>query len=386
VIALMGCLVGHKPSPDLTARFPFVDVFLPPSTSRPLIDILQAHHHQASDEALERDATAMRWRIQDDLHPGRITLPEHEQGNVVGAHVPLVYGCNHVCSFCIIPSRRGPEVSRPADEVVDHVRSLVDQGVREVTLLGQIVDRYGYDLGEPDLLPRLLRTLNDVDGLERIRFLTSHPNYMTDTLLDAVAELPKVMEQLEVPVQAGDDVVLERMRRGYTSDTYRRLVGRIRERIPGAAVHTDIIVGFPGETAEQFERTFSLLEELELDKAHIARFSMRPGTLAAKRMTDDVPQEEKERRRKALDELQTSVCADINRALRGTTVQVLVDGKSQGRWRGRTRTNKLVFFHDDRALAGELVDIEVRWTGPWSMIGHVPGTPVDAPLDVIPVS
>lgn len=374
VIGLMGCLVGPRPSRALQRRFPQVDVFIPPSETAPLLDHLKARALEEAAESMERAQIAERWSLQDAA-PGAIALPEHERGSLVSAHVPIIFGCSWVCTFCIIPSRRGPERSRPAGEIVSHVRSLVDQGVREVTLLGQIVDRYGYDEGQPRALEDLLGRLDAVDGLERIRFLTSHPNFLSDELLDAVASLPKVMEHIEVPIQAGDDEVLQRMKRGYSSDDYRALVGRIRERIPGAAIHTDIIVGFPGETERQFEETYRVLEELKLDKAHIAKFSSRPGTVAAKLLEDDVPPEEKERRRAALDALQGEICAEINAAHLGRRFEVLVEGKDRGRWRARTRTNKLVYFEDPRPLLGRLAEVDIEWTGPWSMVGRA----VDAP-------
>jgi tRNA-2-methylthio-N6-dimethylallyladenosine synthase len=287
--------------------------------------------------------------------------------------VPIVYGCSHVCTFCIIPYRRGVERSRPLDEIVAEVRGLVAQGVREVTLLGQIVDRYGKDFPDqkPDLAD-LLAAVHEVAGLWRIRFLTSHPNYMTDRILHAVATLPKVCEQIEVPVQAGDDAVLAEMRRGYTQADYRRLVGHIRELIPHAAIHTDIIVGFPGETAAQFQQTYDLLAELKLDKAHLAMYSPRPGTVSARRMADDVPPEDKKRRWDALDALQEQVVGEINRRSLGQTVEVLVEElHKKGRWRGRTRTNKLVFFADDADWRGKLANVRITWAGPWSMIGDV---------------
>lgn len=370
VIGLMGCLVGHKPGKALARRFPDVDVFIPPSETEPLVALLRARALEAAAQEQEAAGLAERWQVQDGAGPGALTLPDHEQGRLISAHVPIVYGCNWVCTFCIIPSRRGPERSRPPAEILDHVRSLVDQGVREVTLLGQIVDRYGFDQGEADALPKLLAQLDAVDGLERIRFLTSHPNFMTDALLDAVAGLPKVMEHIEVPVQAGDDAVLAAMKRGYTVDDYRRLVERIHARIPGVAIHTDIIVGFPGETEAQFQGTMDLLAELKLDKAHIAKFSARPGTVAAKLMLDDVPPEEKERRRRALDEQQQAICAAITARQLGQRVEVLVERRAEQRWQGRTRTNKLVFFEDPRPLLGQRVEVEITWTGPWSMIGQ----------------
>jgi tRNA-2-methylthio-N6-dimethylallyladenosine synthase len=174
-------------------------------------------------------------------------------------------------------------------------------------------------------------------------------------------------------VQAGDDTVLENMKRGYTRDDYRRLVERIRQRIPDVAIHTDIIVGFPGETDEQFQRTYDLLEELKLDKAHLARYSPRPNTVSARRMEDDVAEDEKQRRLHALDELQSRVLAEINGQYLGRTVEVLVEDQHKGKWRGRTPQNKLVFFEDDsRDWRGKLADVEIVWTGPWSMQGRLP--------------
>jgi tRNA-2-methylthio-N6-dimethylallyladenosine synthase len=254
-------------------------------------------------------------------------------------------------------------------EIVAEVRSLVARGVKEVVLLGQIVDRYGKDIPDGPDLADLLRVVNDVEGLERIRFLTSHPSYMTDEILRAVAALPKVMPQIEVPIQAGDDTVLENMKRGYTADQYRRLVHRIREIVPDAAVHCDIIVGFPGETAEQFQKTVDILAELELDKIHLARYSPRPTTVSARRMEDDVPEEEKRRRFHIVEQLQKEILERKMLRWRGETVEVLVEDTHKGRWRGRTPQGKLVFFDDPRDLRGELVQVKVTYTGPWSMSG-----------------
>jgi tRNA-2-methylthio-N6-dimethylallyladenosine synthase len=247
--------------------------------------------------------------------------------------------------------------------------------VKEITFLGQIVDRYGKDVPDGPNLAALLRIASQVEGLERIRFLTSHPNYFTDELLEAVAELPKVMPHIEVPVQAGDDLVLENMKRGYTADDYRRLVDKIRSRMgggfPGVSVATDIIVGFPGETEAQFQGTYDLLAELKLDVAHLARYSPRPGTVAERRMPDDVPEEEKMRRFRALEELQEGIAAEINARYLGERVAVLFEEKVKGRWKGRTETNKLVFVEADADLRGQVLPVTVTWTGPWSMQGKL---------------
>ncbi|MEK6588771.1 MAG: radical SAM protein, partial [Chloroflexota bacterium] len=197
VINLMGCLVGVKGNPSLEAAFPFVDVFSPPSDPQPLID----HLTQTDGRALEETQTRHRYAAMD----GDLLLPLHDRGRMVSTHVPVVYGCSHACTFCIIPFRRGPERSRSVGEIAAEIRSLAEQGVREVTLLGQIVDRYGMDVPDGPNLSDLLRAVHEIEGIQRIRFLTSHPNWMSDELLQTVADLEKVCEHIEVPVQAGDD-------------------------------------------------------------------------------------------------------------------------------------------------------------------------------------
>jgi len=360
VINLMGCLVGVKDNPKLRKVFPHVDVFSPPSDPGPLIKYLLLKDSHEIDQA----ETERRHAIMD----GELQLPLAQRGRTVSAFIPVVYGCSHACSYCVIPYRRGVEYSRPLAEIVMEVRALADQGVREVTLLGQIVDRYGNDLNNVETLSSLLHAVHAVDGIDRIRFLTSHPNWMTEELLDTVAELPKVCEHIEVPVQAGDDEVLRRMKRGYSVDDYWRLIERIRKRIPNVSIATDIIVGFPGETETQFEHTFDLLSELRMDVAHLARYSPRPDTVSARRMPDDVPDDEKMRRFRALETLQTEIATEINAGYQDQTVEVLVEENHRGRWKGRTRTNKLVFFDSEEDLLGKLVPVRVDWTGPWSLI------------------
>jgi tRNA-2-methylthio-N6-dimethylallyladenosine synthase len=202
---------------------------------------------------------------------------------------------------------------------------------------------------------------------------------MTEALLETVAELPKVMPHIEVPVQAGDDQVLADMRRGYSVEEYRRLVERIREhlnghfprQLPGVSIATDVIVGFPGESRQQFQNTYDLLSDLRLDVAHLARYSPRPGTLAERRMPDDIPEEEKWERFRALEELQERIAGQINADYLGQTVSVLFEDFVRGRWKGRTETNKLVFVESDRPLQGSVLPVTITWTGPWSMQGRL---------------
>ncbi|MEK7682808.1 MAG: tRNA (N6-isopentenyl adenosine(37)-C2)-methylthiotransferase MiaB [Chloroflexota bacterium] len=380
VINLMGCLVGVKGNPSLEAAFPFVDVFSPPSDPQPLID----HLTQTDGRSLDETQTRHRHAAMD----GDLLLPLHDRGRMVSTHVPVVYGCSHACTFCIIPFRRGPERSRSAGEIAAEIRSLAEQGVREVTLLGQIVDRYGMDVPDGPNLSDLLRAVHEIEGIHRIRFLTSHPNWMSDELLQTVADLEKVCEHIEVPVQAGDDEVLRTMRRGYTADDYRRLIDRIRRKLPDGSIATDIIVGFPGESEAQFQRTYDLLSELRLDVAHVARYSPRPQTVAARRMVDDVPEEEKMRRFRLLEDLQTRIVDEINRGYLGREIEVLVEGKHSGRWMGRSRTNKLVFFESEDNLRAELVRVSIEHAGPWSLRGSLSRsaeTPLQPAFHFLPV-
>jgi tRNA-2-methylthio-N6-dimethylallyladenosine synthase len=377
VVNLMGCLVGIREPERLRARYPYVDVFSPPSDPGPLISYLTQgevkiqEKHDTEERFVEMDGVPSTYPEKTMWPKGSSLLPEHERGKTVSVHLPVVLGCSHACTFCIIPSRRGAERSRLADEIETEAVSLVGQGVKEVTLLGQIVDRYGKDQpGGPDLAT-LLRRLNEIEGLERIRFLTSHPNYFGEDLMKSMAELPKVMPHIEIPIQAGDDEILKNMRRGYTQADYRRKVTEIRERIPGCSIATDIIVGFPGESEEQFMKTYYLLEDLRMDVAHLARYSSRPGTVGERLFQDDMPEEEKMRRFRMLEDLQEKISGEINAGYLGKKAEVLFEEKVKGRWRGRTPTNKLVFVESEEALRGQVRSVMVTWTGPWSMQARI---------------
>jgi tRNA-2-methylthio-N6-dimethylallyladenosine synthase len=378
ILALMGCMVGVKETSSLQKRFPWVDLFLPPSDPTDLWSFLAERGDLDEVQTLIADAETRRLAV------GRADtiLPVSQHGQVASAYVPIVLGCSHACTYCVIPYRRGVERSRPLEAILAEVKHLSAQDVREITLLGQIVDRYGYDLPEfqsADQTPlvTLLEKVHAVDGLQRIRFLTSHPNWMKDDLLHAIKALPKVCAHIELPVQAGDDNILALMRRGYTSEDYRRLVGRIRDIIPEVSIATDIIVGFPGETESQFQNTYNLLQELRLDKAHIARYSARPRTVATRTLDDNVPYEVKERRRQTLDELQSTIVTELNSCYLDAVVDVLVEGKNErkGRWFGRTVTDRLVFFDSPDSWLGEMVQVKITWTGPWSLIGELHGHP-----------
>lgn len=358
MIALMGCMVGRREAENLAGRFPFVDVFAAPSETDSLIETI-----------LKRDAYNHLNRAQVELADYR--LPAIQRDKAVSAYVPITLGCSHVCSYCVIPHRRGPDRSRAPEDVLAEVRALAEQGVKEVNLLGQIVDRYGFDLDEGINLAWLLKKVAGVDGILRVRFLTSHPAYMDEELIRTVAETDTLCPYIELPFQAGSDRILESMRRGYTQQEYRDIISIIRKYMPDAAINTDVIVGYPTETEIDFLETMKVAEDLRIDLFHIAKYSPRPRTLSSK-MEDDVTPEEKEDRRMRLDELVTKINAEKSADLLGQTVEVLVEDfqAKKGRWRGRTPQNKLVFFESEADCLGKRVDVKITWTGPFSLIGN----------------
>jgi tRNA-2-methylthio-N6-dimethylallyladenosine synthase len=364
IIGLMGCLVGIKGNQAMEKRYPWVDIFAGPSDPEPFLRFLGDRLTHSDSEVWRRQADEVL-----DAEFGITTEAQH----TVSENLPIVLGCSHNCTYCVIPNRRGRERSRESHKILAEARVMVEHGAKELVLLGQIVDRYGLDLPGEMRLPQLLREISEIGGLERIRFLTSHPNWMTDELIDAVAELPKVMPHIEVPVQAGDDEVLRAMRRGYTNQQYRDLVSRIRDRVPGASIGTDIIVGFSGETEAAFEQTYRLLEDLKIDVAHLARYSPRPNTYSAKLLPDNVSAEEKMRRFRALEDLQKVVVGKINEQFLGQIQPVLFESRAKNKWRGRTPTNRLVFVENEQDLVGELRDVRITWTGPWSLQGELLG-------------
>ncbi len=342
-----------------------MDVFAPPSNPKPILDYL------ISEEFIGNGGTSGKQLNDFVWQPGDLLLPANQRNQAVSAFIPVVYGCSHACAYCIIPYKRGVERSRDPQEILDHIRSVAAQGVREVTLLGQIVDRYGLDMPGYPTLAGLLRQIDSIDGIERIRFLTSHPNWITDELLETVAMLPKVMRHIEVPAQAGNDEVLRRMRRGYTDAAYRALIEKIREKIPAVSIGTDIIVGFPGETEAQFEDTVNQLRDLKLDVVHLARYSPRTGTLSERTMPDDVSDEEKWRRFRVIEALQEGIATELHARLQNKTVMVLFEEKKKDRWLGRTENMDLVYVDSDEDLTGQLLPVKINWTGPWTLIGEL---------------
>ncbi len=340
------------------------------------------------------------------------------RGSASQAWLPIIYGCDKTCTYCIVPFSRGPERSRPFDEIVDEARSLAERGYLELTLLGQNVNSYGHDLapeprfagvhgqrtlgrrldldGRPDIAALLraidgLRTSDGRPAIPRLRFITSHPWDLTDRLIETMASCPSVCEHLHLPVQSGDDAVLRRMGRQYTVDAYRGLVDRLRATIPDISLTTDVIVGFCGETDAQFEATVDLLREIGYDQVFAAAFSPRPGTPAA-RLADDVPAAEKRRRLNALLAVQETIGHERNQRWLGRETEVLVEsvrsrrahdhevgpdeggaGERSPQLTGRNRENRLVHLTGDPARVGTLVRARIEHVGPYALVGRPVG-------------
>ncbi|OGN95894.1 MAG: tRNA (N6-isopentenyl adenosine(37)-C2)-methylthiotransferase MiaB [Chloroflexi bacterium RBG_13_51_18] len=338
LLALTGCMVDTDTS-RLRKSYPYVDHFFRAGEYPPWLE-------KADESALPQKPTP-------------------------SVYVPISQGCDNFCSYCIVPYRRGRERSKPMEEIVCEVKELARRGAKEVVLLGQNVDSYGHDLeGKPDLAD-LLAELNKIEGLGRLRFLTNHPKDMSLKLIEAIANLDKVCEQVNLPVQSGSDEILKAMKRGYTVERYRRLVRQVREKVPDIAISTDVIVGFPGESEGQFKETFDLLSEIKFDTVHVAAYSPRAGTTAARDMKDDVTPGEKKERLNKIEKLQERVQSEINALLAGEALEILVEEKKGGKWYGRTRTDKLVFFSSGDGYYGKLANVKIDKTTAWSLQGKI---------------
>lgn len=298
------------------------------------------------------------------------------------AFVRVQIGCDKFCTYCVVPSTRGPEQSRRPEHILAEVRQLVDQGCKEVTLIGQTVNSYVFDHGDGrrTRLSDLIATMHDTPGLDRIKFVTNYPKDMTDDLLDAVRELPKVVKYLHVPAQSGCDEMLKRMKRNYTLAEYREMLARSREKVPGVAVSSDFIVGFCGETEESFQLSMDLVREAKFKNSFIFKYSERSGTKAADRWADDIPEEVKKRRNNDLLGVQNANCLADHKGFMGSTVEVLVEGPSRHGAResgpvrqltGRTMTDHIVVFDGHERMVGAIVPMRVANASPFTLYGEV---------------
>ena len=362
-IVVAGCL-AQKDQGAIQARAPWVDVVVGTHALPSLLELLQA---------AERDGPQMDVREYTEVFAS--ALPAH-RGSLHHAWVSVSTGCDNRCTFCIVPLVRGPQRSRPIGDVLAEVQGLARRGVVEITLLGQNVNTYGRDLSVPGsgrrpLFAELLRAVDEVDGIRRIRFTSPHPHDFTPDVVDAIGECEAVCEHIHFPLQSGSDRILRAMQRSYRSDRYLSWVRRIRETVPGIAFSTDVIVGFPGETEGDFRETLRVVEQAGFDQAYTFQYSPRPGTPAGT-SPDQVPKDVVQERFDRLVSLQEHISLDRNRSLVGDTLEVLVEGEGRkGRIKGRTRTNKLVHF-DGPFEAGNFTDVRITGAHPH----HLDGDPV----------
>jgi tRNA-2-methylthio-N6-dimethylallyladenosine synthase len=363
LVAVMGCM-AQREAETILRRMPHVDIVCGTRRFPEMDRLVERAEREGQVLAVEVDGYV------DVVRDVRIRPERHR------AYVSVMRGCDHKCSYCVVPRTRGPQVDRPVSDVIDEVRRLADDGVREVTLLGQNINTYGRYLDGAPTLATLLRAAHDVPGIERLRFITSNPMDLRDELLVAMSELPKACGYLHFPAQSGSDSVLRRMYRGYTREKYLGLCARARELCPGIELASDVIVGFPGETEDEFLATRSLVEEVRFKQIYVFKYSPRPGTAAAE-FADDVPEAEKLRRNNDLLDLHDTICLEENQRFVGREVEVLVDGPSDrgGHLQGRTDGNHTTIFDGDPALAGSFVKVAVRRATAAVLYGDVvPGT------------
>lgn len=363
IIGVCGCMMQQKEVSDyIIKKFPFVDLIFGTHNLHRFPMLLQKaiHSNNTVTEILDVDGDVIE------------NVPVKRQLGV-SAWTTIMYGCNNFCSYCIVPYVRGRERSRKPEDILREIQELLQDGYKEITLLGQNVNSYGKDLQNGVLFPQLLRKIDSINDTGRIRFMTSHPKDLSDDLIDALAECKSVCEHLHLPIQSGSNRILKEMNRKYTREEYLMLVEKIRKAVPGIALTTDIIVGFPGETEEDFQDTLDIMETVQYDSAFTFMYSPRIGTPAAKK-PNQLLQEEKKARLDRLIKLQAEISKKANKAYKGRRVEVLVEGPSKNKEEiltGRTRTNKIVNFKGDRELIGKFVNVNITVPRSWTLEGEL---------------
>ncbi len=384
-IGVLGCM-AQKDQTQILKRAPHVDVVIGPGQIGRVSELLQQAKAEAKPQlAVSLDRTdGSRTAVTSSFESYDPLREPSMRPTPFQAFVRIMMGCDKFCTYCIVPSVRGPEQSRPPEVILDEARALVDQGVLEITLLGQTVNSYKFRSpdGRITRLSDLLERLHAIEGLRRIRFITNFPNDMTDDLLQAIRDLPRVSRYLHVPAQHGCDEMLRRMKRMYSVALYDDMMHRIRATVPGASVSSDFIVGFCGETEEQFQKSIALVERWRFKNSFIFKYSPREGTKAHDLYADDVPEEVKKRRNNELLEVQNAICREDQRAFVGRTVEVLVEGPSKSAARdaehgpvlqltGRTHDDRIVVFDGTSRLVGRFVPVAVRESSPVTLFGEV---------------
>jgi len=363
IIAVLGC-VAQIAAQEIAQRAPYIDIIMGPRNYSRLAEAIIT-----TGQASGRNSPIVVTDLTETIPEGLPVI----RSTPVSAFVNVTYGCNNFCAYCIVPYTRGREQSRALPDIISEVEQAVAAGYSEVTLLGQNVNSYGQGCAKGQDFADLLGKVSRVSGLKRIRFTTSHPKDMSAELSAAMAELPKVCEHLHLPIQSGDDEVLERMGRGYTYEHYRRVVEVARQRMPQMSITTDVMAGFPGETEAQFGNTLRAFREIRFDQAFMFKYSDRPGTRAAQ-MENKVPEEVKQQRLEQLIACQNEIAHQINEELVGTAFEVLVeerDPKSPEKVRGRTRTNKIVIFPGGSDLQGQIVEVKAQQAFLWGFLGEI---------------
>ncbi len=361
VIGVLGCM-AQKEGEAIFRRYPHVDMVCGTRMFDKLPELLERLSLSSNHLLAISDEKVISYPRQRP--PGE---------NPYQAYVTVMRGCNNYCSYCIVPYVRGPEVSRSVEEIVQEAESLVKGGCKEITLLGQNINTYGNDLSDASNLSKLLRAVSEVEGLKRLRFVTSHPKDMTEEVFEAMAELPKVCKHLHMPAQSGSARILDRMERGYTAAHYLGLVDLARKLVPDIGIASDFIVGFPGETDEDFEDTVRLMEAVRFQNSYIFKYSPRPGTKAAE-LQDDVPIAVKKERNQRLLELQSRISLEENKKMIGRTVEMLAEGPSKSNKRrltGRTSQNQIVVFEGSDDLKGQLVKVKVEEVTALTLFGRL---------------
>lgn len=361
LIAVGGCVAQDEGS-NLLKRVPYVDV------------VFGTHNlHRLPDLVLKARATSRSvCEVFQELPEDLPEIPVIRQSDI-SAWVSVIYGCDYNCTYCIVPFVRGREKSRFADTIIDEVQELAHAGYKEVTLLGQNVTAYGHDLDPKLHLGHLIERIGKLEQIKRIRFLTGHPRDLKVEDIDAVKNVESACEYFHLPIQSGDNRTLRRMARGYTVDFYKRVIDQIRSKIPDAAITSDIIVGFPGETEQEFMNSISLIEELQFDAVNTAAYSPRPHTPASD-WEGQLSASEKFERLRFINSVVSAVAHKINKGYVGRRQEILVEGRSDRhpeRFMGRTRTNKIVNFDGDVSMIGQLVDVEIITANPWALRGKL---------------
>ncbi|KNZ70831.1 MiaB family RNA modification protein [Thermincola ferriacetica] len=362
IIGICGCMAQQKETAEkIRRKAPHIELIFGTHNIHELPEMINRL-------VAERKPLLNVWNAEGSIVEN---LPARRKSKVK-AFVSIMFGCNNFCTYCIVPYVRGRERSRQIADIVREVKSLAEQGYKEVTLLGQNVNSYGKDLPEKTDFADLLEVLNEIDGIRRIRYMTSHPRDFTSKLIDVIARSEKVCEHFHLPVQSGSNSILKKMNRGYTREYYFELVAEIRSKIPHASITTDIIVGFPGETRQDFENTMDLLDKVRYDSAFTFVYNKRSGTPAAS-MTDQVPDEEKSKRIVELIEFQNKISLEKNLCEVGREHEVLAEGmkNNQNKVEARTRTNKLVLLNGDSNMIGNMYRVKIVKAGPWHLDGEI---------------